>query len=140
MIKKTEAFASQSGRGFLGRRSFSLIPGLYFKSFSRFTESRIPFEILSLASVIRQWQNSYVSIADFNSLGESRDIDGSGSIHFPNLPLDGRFYEGSANYLSAKTPSEAYFFVISIHTNGNFFHAVKMAESLARKTGSLIIF
>ena len=116
----------------------SIVPGLYFKSYSRYTESRIPFEIFGTISMALSL-GSYTSVADFNIKAPNEKFS-NGEIIFPSLVFDSNFYNGAANCL-AKLGSQIYVFMISIHTNGNMFHALKIASELKKvHKNSLIVF
>jgi radical SAM superfamily enzyme YgiQ (UPF0313 family) len=116
-----------------------IIPGLYFKSYSRFTESRIPFEALALSGVVESIPGCTCQMVDFNIRGDDISFENN-SISFPNLSLDRFFYENATQTLSSFN-AEIYIFTISIHTNGNFYHAVKIAQKLRKlRSESILIF
>lgn len=117
----------------------AVVPGLYFKSYSRYTEARIPFETLALCGALESVDTVACRIVDFNLKGEDVTV-GEGRAVFPGLPLDQDFYRNAAEIL-ADQAAPVCVFNISIHTNGNFFHSIKIAQAL-RESGStaLIVF
>lgn len=116
---------------------FGVVPGLYFKSYSRYTESRIPFETLALCGLIESMPDTVCEVVDFNIKGEPVRLGGGGA-RFPGLTLDSTFYARAADEL-VDTEATGFFFPISIHTNGNLFHSVRIAQSLRQRLPDAIM-
>ncbi|WP_329453598.1 hypothetical protein OG894_44540 (plasmid) [Streptomyces sp. NBC_01724] len=115
----------------------AVVPGLYFKSYARHTEARIPFETLALCGALESVSGAACRIVDFNLKGDGVTI-GDGAAIFAGLPLDSQFYQRAAQLLAAQQAPIALF-NISIHTNGNFFHAVKISQALRAVVPDVII-
>lgn len=116
----------------------TVIPGLYFKSYSRYAESRIPFEIFGLISMTEE-SGYYCNVVDFNIKYVNEKFS-KGQIIFPALQFDEDFYLNSSISL-INTKARIFLFLVSIHTNGNMFHSLKIAQSLkSRNPECLIVF
>ncbi len=105
--------------------SVTIIPGLYFKTHSRYTESRIPFEIFGVISMVES-EGYYCNVIDFN-IKSTNDKFPKGQIIFPNLDFNENFYFDAAKHV-VSTSSNLYLFMVSIHTNGNMYHSLKIAQ------------
>lgn len=117
-------------------KNICIIPGLYFKSFQEHTEGRIPFEIFGIISLVESFK-FYCNIVDFNIKAENRALT-NGKIIFAKLDLNSYFYNNAATLLN-ETKSSIFIFFVSVHTNGNYFHSIKISQQLKKFNPSAII-